>query len=203
MERLPVKRALLSATNKSGLTELGGFLAEYGVELVSTGGTYRTLSEAGLAVTPVKEVTGFPEVLGGRVKTLHPHIHAGILADKDDPEHIRALKELDIAPFDLICVNLYDFAGALERGLQDKELVEEIDIGGPTLLRAAAKNYHSVAVLPDTSFYSRFQSEMRDLEGSIGLGLRKELAAYTFSMISRYDRLIATGLGGSEDVSTE
>ncbi|MEF8822564.1 MAG: IMP cyclohydrolase [Desulfohalobiaceae bacterium] len=197
MEQLPIRRALLSATDKTGLADLGRFLAECGVELVSTGGTYKTLAEAGLAVTPVSEVTGFPEVLGGRVKTLHPHIHAGILADKDNPEHLKSLEELGITPFDLVCVNLYDFAGALEKGLSAQELVEEIDIGGPTLLRAAAKNYHSLAVLPDPSFYSRFQSELRDSEGSIGLAFRKELATYTFSMISRYDRLIGEGLQGS------
>jgi len=197
MEQLPIRRALLSATDKTGLADLGRFLTECGVELVSTGGTYKTLAEAGLEVTAVSEVTGFPEVLGGRVKTLHPHIHAGILADKDNPEHHKSLEKLGIAPFDLVCVNLYDFAGALERELSDQELVEEIDIGGPTLLRAAAKNYHSLAVLPDPSFYSRFQSELRDSEGGIGLAFRKELAAYTFSMISRYDRLIAEGLQGS------
>jgi phosphoribosylaminoimidazolecarboxamide formyltransferase/IMP cyclohydrolase len=201
MEQLPIRRALLSATDKTGLAELGRFLSEYGVELVSTGGTYRNLAEAGLKVTAVSDVTGFPEVLGGRVKTLHPHIHAGILADKDNPEHVSSLRELGIAPFDLVCVNLYDFAGALERGLNDQELVEEIDIGGPTLLRAAAKNYHSLAVLPDPSFYTRFQGEMRDRSGGVGLTLRKELAAYTFSMISRYDRLIAEGLEGPAEVS--
>jgi phosphoribosylaminoimidazolecarboxamide formyltransferase/IMP cyclohydrolase len=203
MEQLPIQRALLSATDKTGLAELGRFLSECGVELVSTGGTYKTLVEAGLTVTPVSDVTGFPEILGGRVKTLHPRIHAGILANKDDPEHLRALDEMGIAAFDLVCVNLYDFAGALEKGLTDQHLVEEIDIGGPTLLRAAAKNYHSLAVLPDPSFYSRFQSELRDKEGNIGLALRKELAAYTFSMVSRYDRLIATGLGGPQETSRE
>jgi len=201
MEQLPIQRALLSATDKTGLSELGQFLSDHGVEMVSTGGTYKTLVQAGLAVTPVSDVTGFPEILGGRVKTLHPHIHAGILADKDDPEHLRSLDELGIPPFDLVCVNLYDFAGALEKGLKDQDLVEEIDIGGPTLLRAAAKNYHSLAVLPDPSFYSRFQAELRNRGGNVGLALRKELAAYTFSMVSRYDRLIATGLGGPQDTS--
>ena len=201
MEQLPIKRALLSATDKTGLADLGRFLTEYGVELVSTGGTLKTLAEAGLSVTQVSEVTGFPEVLGGRVKTLHPRIHAGVLADKDDPEHMESLEELDIAPFDLVCVNLYDFAGALEKGLEERELVEEIDIGGPTLLRAAAKNYHSLAVLPDPSFYSRFQSELQSREGHVGLPLRRELAAYTFSMVSRYDRLIAEGLGGAANTA--
>jgi phosphoribosylaminoimidazolecarboxamide formyltransferase/IMP cyclohydrolase len=203
MDQLPIKRALLSATDKTGLDELGRFLAEFGVELVSTGGTYKALTAAGLTVTPVSEVTGFPEIMGGRVKTLHPRIHAGVLADKDNPEHLSSLEELGIAPFDLVCVNLYDFAGALQRGLNDRDLVEEIDIGGPTLLRAAAKNYHSLAVLPDPSFYSRFQAELRSREGSIGLSLRKELAAYTFSMVSRYDRLISEGLGGTEERSSQ
>lgn len=195
MDKLSINRALISVTDKSGITDLGKSLSELGVELVSTGGTYKQLFNAGLEVTQVSDITGFPEVLGGRVKTLHPHIHAGIMADKDSQEHMQSLEKMGIQPFDLVCVNLYDFAGALERNLSDKELVEEIDIGGPTLLRAAAKNFHSLCVLPDPSFYQTFLQEMKENNNLVGLAFRKEAAAYAFSMTSLYDSMIARGLG--------
>jgi len=191
MELLPVRRALLSVTDKSGLVEFAAELQRRGVELVSTGGTKRTLAEAGLEVVGVSEVTGFPEIMGGRVKTLHPHIHAGILADKDDPAHLETLRELGIAPFDLICVNLYDFAKAREQGLGLKAAVEQIDIGGPTLLRAAAKNYHSMAVAPHTGAYVPLLEDMERNNGALGLELRRSLAAETFAAVSRYDAMIA------------
>ena len=131
MDFLPIRRALLSVTHKDGLAEFATFLHANGVELVSTGGTLKFLENAGLPVTAVSDVTGFPEILGGRVKTLHPHIHGGILADKDNPEHLAVLKEKGIKAFDLICVNLYDFESALAKGLKPCEAIEEIDIGGP------------------------------------------------------------------------
>ncbi len=131
MDFLPIRRALLSVTHKDGLAEFATFLHANGVELVSTGGTLKFLENAGLPVTAVSDVTGFPEILGGRVKTLHPHIHGGILADKDNPEHLAVLKEKGIKAFDLICVNLYDFESALAKGLKPREAIEEIDIGGP------------------------------------------------------------------------
>ena len=142
MDFLPIRRALLSVTHKDGLAEFATFLHANGVELVSTGGTLKFLENAGLPVTAVSDVTGFPEILGGRVKTLHPHIHGGILADKDNPEHLAVLKEKGIKAFDLICVNLYDFESALAKGLKPREAIEEIDIGGPCMLRAASKNFH-------------------------------------------------------------
>ena len=149
MNMLPIRRAILSVTDKSGLDDFARFLQEHGVELVSTGGTRKKLVQAGLKVRSVSDVTGFPEILGGRVKTLHPHVHAGILADKDDSAHMRTLKDLRLTPFDLVCVNLYNFAEAVRQTLEDKQAVEQIDIGGPTMLRASAKNFHSVAVIPD------------------------------------------------------
>lgn len=149
MDFLPIKRALLSVTDKSGLKEFAEFLHAHGVEIVSTGGTMKFLKDAGIPVTAVESVTGFPEILNGRVKTLHPKIHGGILADKDNPEHMATLKEHKIAPFDLVCVNLYAFAAALEKKLPVRNMVEEIDIGGPCLMRATAKK------LPQHAYFAQ------------------------------------------------
>lgn len=197
MNMLPVRRAILSVTDKSGLDEFARFLQEQGVELVSTGGTRKKLVQAGLKVRSVSDVTGFPEILGGRVKTLHPHVHAGILADKDDPAHMRTLKDLRLAPFDLICVNLYNFAEAVRQTLEDKQAVEQIDIGGPTMLRASAKNFHSVAVIPDPAHYEECMREMRESGGSLSLAFRKRMAVATFALTSEYDRMITEYLSRS------
>ena len=191
MQLLPIKRALLSVTDKSGLVELATFLSKGGVELVSTGGTRRKLLDSGLEVKSVSEVTDFPEILGGRVKTLHPRIHAGVLADKDNQEHLQTLRDMDIQPFDLICVNLYAFAKVAEKNAPLEQAVEEIDIGGPTLLRAGAKNFHSMLVLPSTAHYAQLQEELTDNNFCVSLDFRKEMAKYTFSMISEYDAMIA------------
>ncbi|MFO8031592.1 MAG: IMP cyclohydrolase [Desulfohalobiaceae bacterium] len=196
MQLLPIQRALISVTDKSSLQDLGTCLQQAGAEIVSTGGTMRALQDLGFTVTSVRDVTGFPEIMGGRVKTLHPNIHAGILADKDNPEHIRTLQETGIRPFDLICVNLYDFDQALQKNLKLPDLIEEIDIGGPTLLRAGAKNFHSVAVLPSTEFYSRFKQELSQNHNQVSLEFRQEMAAYTFGLISEYDRMVASALKG-------
>ena len=193
MELLPVRRAILSVTNKSGLIRFAEFLSKkWKVSLVSTGGTLKTLEDAGLPATAVSAVTGFPEILGGRVKTLHPHIHAGILASKDKPEHMAVLAEKSIEAFDLVCVNLYDFAGAVERALSLEEAVEEIDIGGPCMLRAAAKNFHSVVVTPGPEWYDALMEEMDANNGCVGLVLRQRLASRAFSETSRYDALISS-----------
>lgn len=193
MDRLPIRRALISVTDKSGLVGFASFLAQAGVQLVSTGGTRKALAAAGLPVQSVSDVTGFPEILGGRVKTLHPAIHAGILANKDDPFHLKTLADLDILPFDLVCVNLYDFSGAVGRGLSLAEAVEEIDIGGPCLLRAAAKNFHSVLVLPDPVWYEPAKAELgSDMEA--GMEFRQAMAQAAFEATSRYDALIASHL---------
>ncbi len=194
MEMLKIKRALLSVTNKDGLKDLASFLHKGGVEIVSTGGTKRVLESYQLPVTSVSEVTGFPEILDGRVKTLHPHIHAGILADKENSEHLAVLERLKIPTFDLICVNLYDFKGAVRRGLKGKDLIEEIDIGGPTLLRAAAKNYHCIAVVPSIDFYPEVIKELEKNEFHISLALRKKMAAETFRITSEYDQIVYNAL---------
>ena len=198
MDFLPIQRALISVTDKSGLKELCTTLARRDIEIVSTGGTRRAVSEAGFSVTSVKEVTGFPEILEGRVKTLHPRIHAGVLADKDQSSHVKVLDELDIKAFDLLCVNLYNFAEALKKHSTPRELVEAIDIGGPTLLRAGAKNYHSVLVLPSPEDYPAFIEECRSNHFQISLPFRQKMAVKTFDLVSRYDALIAKGLAESK-----
>ena len=193
MDILPIRRAMLSVTDKSGLVEFATFLTSRGVELISTGGTQKALEAAGLPVTAVSTVTGFPEILGGRVKTLHPKIHAGILANKDEPLHMQTLAEKGIRPFDLVCVNLYDFAGAVERHLSLEQAVEEIDIGGPCMLRAAAKNFHSILVLPSPQWYTAAMEEL-EKDTTVGLEFRQIMASRAFEATSRYDALITSYL---------
>ena len=193
MDILPIRRAILSVTDKSGLVEFATFLTSRGVELVSTGGTQKALEAAGLPVTAVSTVTGFPEILGGRVKTLHPKIHAGILANKDEPQHMQTLAEKGIRPFDLVCVNLYDFAGAVERHLSLEQAVEEIDIGGPCMLRASAKNFHSILVLPSPQWYTAAMEEL-EKDTPVGLEFRQIMASRAFEATSRYDALITSYL---------
>lgn len=197
MNLLPVKKAILSVTDKTGLAEFGKFLTDNGCELVSTGGTKKMLADAGLPVTSVSDITDFPEILGGRVKTLHPNIHGGILADKDDDGHMETLREFGIETFDIICVNLYNFAEAVSQGLDLKAAVEQIDIGGPTMLRASAKNFHSILVVPDPSYYPRVQQEIED-NGGISLEFRKEMAALTFKLVSEYDAMITKYLSEND-----
>jgi phosphoribosylaminoimidazolecarboxamide formyltransferase / IMP cyclohydrolase len=190
----PFRRALLSVSDKAGLVDLGRGLSERGFELVSTGGTAGTLRDAGLEVTDVSAVTGFPEILDGRVKTLHPAIHAGILADRRRPEHREAIIERGIAPFEVVVVNLYPFAAAAERpGIGLDELVEEIDIGGPSLVRAAAKNHASVAIVTSPLRYPEILAALDEPEG-IPLGLRSALAVEAFRHTAAYDARIAAEL---------
>jgi phosphoribosylaminoimidazolecarboxamide formyltransferase/IMP cyclohydrolase len=196
-EAMPVpRRALLSVSDKSGLAEFGAGLVRLGFELVSTGGTARTLRAAGLPVTDVAAVTGFPEMLDGRVKTLHPRIHAGILADRRITSHREQLAAAAIDPFELVVVNLYPFAAAAERpGISFDDLVEEIDIGGPSMVRAAAKNHASVAVVTSPA---RYESVLNALErdGRVGEGLRSALAVEAFRHTGAYDARIAAELPG-------
>ena len=191
MEHLPIKRALLSVTDKTGLDIFAKFLVDNGVELVSTGGTLAFLQKAGLPVTAVSEVTGFPEIMGGRVKTLHPAIHGGILADKDNPEHLQTIAKHNIKAFDLICVNLYNFEQAVAKQLDARKAIEEIDVGGPCMLRAAAKNFHSVAVVCSNRFYEIIVQNLEAYDMCLPLALRQELAAVTFRLTSEYDSMIA------------
>ncbi len=192
MDLLPIRRAILSVTDKSGLVPFARFLADNGVELVSTGGTMKTLTDAGLPVESVSSVTGFPEILDGRVKTLHPNIHAGILANKDMPEHMQAMEALNIRLFDLVVVNLYNFAGAVARRLSLEQAVEEIDIGGPCLIRAAAKNFYSVLVLPSTEWYQPAVEELKANNMCASLLFRQRMASRAFDATARYDALITS-----------
>jgi len=190
------RRALLSVSDKTGLAALGRGLIGRGWELVSTGGTARTLREAGLPVTDVAAVTGFPEMLDGRVKTLHPRVHAGLLADRRRADHREALIAAGIAPFDLVVVNLYPFAEAARKpGLSFDELVEEIDIGGPSMVRAAAKNHASVAIVTSPARYGGILAAL-DEHGEVPLGLRSALAVEAYRHTAAYDARIAAELPG-------
>jgi phosphoribosylaminoimidazolecarboxamide formyltransferase/IMP cyclohydrolase len=187
-----IRRALLSVTDKTGLPDLGRGLAEFHVELISTGGTRRALLDAGLAVRDIAEVTGLPEMLDGRVKTLHPKVHGGILAIRDNPDHVATLAAHGIQPIDLVVVNLYAFEATLAKACSShEEIVENIDIGGPSLLRAAAKNYHDVAVVTDPAQYAAILDEMRRSEGNLSLPTREALAAAAFARTAAYDQAIA------------
>ncbi len=192
-DTLPVRRALVSVYDKTGLEDLARALHEAGVELVSTGSTARTITAAGVPVTPVEDVTGFPECLDGRVKTLHPRVHAGILADRRKETHRAELDELGVAPFDLVVVNLYPFADTVASGAGQEECIEQIDIGGPTMVRAAAKNHASVAVVVDPSAYA----DVRDAvaAGGFTLDQRRRLAAAAFRHTADYDVAVASWLG--------
>ena len=192
MDLLPIHRAILSVTDKTGLVEFAKFLVDNGVELVSTGGTMKCLKEGGLPVKAVSDVAGFPEILGGRVKTLHPMIHGGILCNKDLPEQLETVKKMGITPVDLVCVNLYNFAGAVSRHLSLEQAVEEIDIGGPCMLRAAAKNYHSVLVVPGVEWYEPAMEDLKEHNMCSSLEFRQLMASRTFDATSRYDALITS-----------
>jgi phosphoribosylaminoimidazolecarboxamide formyltransferase / IMP cyclohydrolase len=189
---LPARRALLSVSDKSGLAELAQGLAELGIELLSTGGTARFLREHGLAATDVAEVTGFPEILDGRVKTLHPRVHAGILADRSRPEHLATLEAQGIERIDLVVVNLYPFLETASRpDAEPEEIVEMIDIGGPSMLRAAAKNFAGVAVVVDPEDYPEVLAALRANGGTLPFPLRRTLARKAFGHTANYDTAIA------------
>ncbi len=187
-----VRRALLSVSDKRGVADFARGLAGLGVELVSTGGTARELAEAGLEVRTIEDFTGFPEIMGGRVKTLHPKLYAGLLALRDDPEHMLAAEQQGVEFVDLVCVNLYPFERtAAQRGATDHEVIENIDIGGPTMIRAAAKNFAFSAVVTRPEMYDAVLQELEDADGKLSLGTRESLAAEAFSYTARYDTAIA------------
>ncbi|MGQ9738387.1 MAG: bifunctional phosphoribosylaminoimidazolecarboxamide formyltransferase/IMP cyclohydrolase [Armatimonadota bacterium] len=187
-----IRRALISVSDKTGIVPFALALHEMGLQIISTGGTARTLQEAGVPVTPVEQVTGFPEMMEGRVKTLHPAIHAGILADRRKPEHLQALQEVGFEPIDLVCVNLYPFEQTVARsGVTLDEAIENIDIGGPTMVRAAAKNHESVAVVVDPADYDAIIREMQANKGALSLATRRRLAAKAFAHTAFYDAQIA------------
>jgi phosphoribosylaminoimidazolecarboxamide formyltransferase / IMP cyclohydrolase len=186
----PVRRALIAVFDKEGVLELARGLSALGVELVSSGGTAATIAAAGIDVTPVEAVTGFPEMLDGRVKTLHPKIHAGILADRRKPEHGSQLAEQDIEPIDLVVVNLYPFRETVASGAGEDDVIEKIDIGGPAMVRAAAKNFASVGVVVSPLRYGEVLDAI-GAEGGLSLELRRALAAEAFAHTAAYDAAVA------------
>lgn len=201
MNEVAIQRALVSVSDKQGLAEFVQALAERGVEIFSTGGTRRYLESAGVAVRDVSEYTGFPEMMDGRVKTLHPKVHGGILCRRDHPEDMEAIAEHGILPFDLVVVNLYPFEQTVARpGVSEAEVIENIDIGGPSLVRAAAKNFAFVAVATSPQQYPEILEQVRT-SGGTRLELRRKLAGEAFAHTARYDRAIAeyfAGSGGGE-----
>ena len=194
--RKPIRRALVSVYDKDRLIEIGKALSAAGIEILSTGSTAKNLADAGIAVTEVSAYTGFPEIMGGRVKTLHPRVHGGILADQNNPEHLAAIAELDIKPFDLVIINLYPFAETIASGANFEDSIEQIDIGGPSMLRGAAKNHGSVAVICQTSQYDQLLDAIK--AGGFTQVERRQLALEVFRTTAEYDLAIATWLGQSE-----
>ena len=195
-----VQRALLSVSDKRGIVDFARGLAELGVELVSTGGTARELSDAGLTVRAIDDLTGFPEIMDGRVKTLHPKLYAGLLAVRDNPEHMAAAAEHEIEFVDLVCVNLYPFERtAAQRGVSEAEVIENIDIGGPTMIRAAAKNHAFAAVVVKPEAYDAVLEELRDAGCTLSLPTREALAADAFAYTARYDTAISRWFAEKND----
>ena len=195
----PVRRALLSVWDKTGLIELAEGLAKMGIDLVSTGGTARALREAGLDVIEVAEVTGAPEILDGRVKTLHPAVHGGLLARRDLDAHMTTLEEHSIQPIDMLVVNLYPFEATIEAGAAYDEAVEMIDIGGPAMIRAAAKNHAAVTLVTDPGDYREVLEALSTADGRTSPELRKRLAAKAFARTASYDAAIAAWFAEQQD----
>ncbi len=191
MEDVVIKRALLSVSDKTGLVELGHALAARHVELVSTGGTAKTLRDAGLAVKDISELTGFPEMMDGRVKTLHPKVHGGLLAVRDNPEHAASMKEHDIGAIDLVVVNLYPFAQTVMKGASRDEIIENIDIGGPSMVRSAAKNHAYVTIVTDPADYDNLVAELEESNGKTSYDFRRKCAAKAYSATAAYDSMIS------------
>ncbi|CAN2180951.1 PurH AICAR transformylase/IMP cyclohydrolase PurH (only IMP cyclohydrolase domain in Aful) [Candidatus Nanopelagicaceae bacterium] len=194
--RKPIRRALVSVYDKTRLIEVGSALNAAGVEILSTGSTAKNLADAGIPVIEVSQYTDFPEIMGGRVKTLHPRIHSGILADQNNPEHLAAIADLDIAPFDLVIINLYPFAETIASGAGFAECIEQIDIGGPSMLRGAAKNHGSVAVISHPAQYDQLITAIS--AGGFTEAERRQLALEVFRTTAQYDLAIANWLGESD-----
>lgn len=196
-DMVPVKRALLSVSDKTGLVDFAKALVERGVELVSTGGSCKTLADAGLPVKDISEVTGFPEIMDGRVKTLHPAVHGGLLAVRNDPDHIAAMEAHNIVGIDLVVVNLYPFEEVVAKGEDEATTIENIDIGGPAMVRASAKNHGHVAIVTDPSDYDEVLAALDAHDGSTNLVLRKQLALRAFRRTASYDAMISNWMVGA------
>jgi phosphoribosylaminoimidazolecarboxamide formyltransferase/IMP cyclohydrolase len=192
MSERAITRALLSVSDKSGLADLGAALAARGIELVSTGGTAKALRDAGLAVKDVSDLTGFPEMMDGRVKTLHPKVHGGLLALRDNAEHLAAMEAHDIGPIDLVVVNLYPFEATVAKGASREEIIENIDIGGPSMVRSAAKNHGFVTILTDPADYLTLVEEMNANDGATSQAFRTRMAGKAYARTAAYDSAIAS-----------
>ncbi len=192
---LKIKRALISVSDKTGIVEFAGVLRSFNVEIISTGGTAKALKAAGIPVIEMSDYTGFPEMLDGRVKTLHPKIHGGLLSLRDNPDHMRQISEQGIGLIDMVVVNLYPFEETIKKeGVSLHEVIENIDIGGPSMLRSAAKNYRSVAVICDARFYHRVARELKSQDGCLSDAILEGLALEVFRRTSQYDSVIASYL---------
>src|SRR5215470_8611271 len=191
----PIRRALISVSDKTGIVDFARELASFNVEIISTGGTAKTLRDAGINVRDISDITGFPEMMDGRVKTLHPRVHGGLLAIRDNPEHLAAMEQHGIEPIDLVVVNLYPFAETIRRpDVTLDEAIEQIDIGGPAMIRSAAKNAQDVAVVVLPSSYDNIVYEMRSRGGALSLATRKRLAQEAFQQTAIYDMLVSSYL---------
>ena len=192
-QTIPVKRALISVSDKTDLVPFVRRLVSYGAQIISTGGTAKALAEADIDVIAIEQVTGFPEMMGGRVKTLHPRVHGGLLALRNEPGHVESMTEHGIEPIDLVCVNLYPFEKTVARdGVADGEVIEQIDIGGPSMIRSAAKNHRFVAVVTDPKQYDTVSNDLDAHDGATGSSLRAQLAAAAFARTAAYDTAIAS-----------
>lgn len=201
---MKIQRALISVSDKTGLLEFAKGLAGFGVEIISTGGTAKTLQKAGVPVIEISAFTGSPEILDGRVKTLHPKVHGGLLYLRENDEHVAAAKAHDIRPIDLVVVNLYPFEATIEKeGVTLAEAIENIDIGGPSMIRSASKNYQSVTVVTDPADYPAILEEMREEEGATTRKLRERLAIKAFATTSAYDRAITNYLGSEQQTGAQ
>ncbi len=202
LDLVPLRRALLSVSDKAGLIDLAKALHARGVVLISTGGTAKAIADAGIPVTGIDEVTGFPEMLDGRVKTLHPMVHGGLLGRRDLKSHTDAMAAHGIEPIDLVCVNLYPFEATVAKpGVTEAEAIEQIDIGGPSMIRSGAKNHAAVAVVTDASQYADLIADLEANDGQTTLALRRRLAVDAFRRTAAYDATIANHLGGNEDLT--
>src|SRR5688572_20349585 len=192
-----IKRALISVSDKTGIIDFARELKRFNVEIISTGGTAKSLREAGIDVIDISDVTGFPEMMDGRVKTLHPRVHGGLLALRDNPEHVAAMERNEIRPIDMVVVNLYPFAATIAReGVTREEAIEQIDIGGPAMIRSAAKNARDVAVVTAPVQYEKLSAELKENHGSLSNATRERLAQEAFQQTAQYDSIVSSYLGG-------
>jgi phosphoribosylaminoimidazolecarboxamide formyltransferase / IMP cyclohydrolase len=196
----PIRRALISVSDKTGIVDLARELARFNVEIISTGGTAKALRDAGLSVRDISEITGFPEMMDGRVKTLHPRVHGGLLALRDNEEHVAAMNQHEIEPIDLVVVNLYPFAETIRReGVTREEAIEQIDIGGPAMIRSAAKNARDVAVVVSSDEYANVVNELNEYDGALSIDTRNRLAQKAFAHTAQYDVMVSSYLAGASE----